>query len=380
MWPNKFYRTAHAPVAKLCPMRIVDKYLVREFLIPTGYCVVAFGIIMIVHDLFDNLPDFVEHRVRFVQVLQYYGIVMPEKFVLVLPLALLLGLLLCLANLSRHNEVLALRAGGFSVLRLAVPYLIIGLLASGAAFWMNEKLVPGAQDRAREFMLHIETKTKLRPMLGGVFYVNPAANREWYADKMDIKTFDMVGVFILETHPDGATKRTIFARQARWQNNQWVFDDVRVLQYDPHSRAAVERFEARATIPEINDQPVRIIRESRSPKELDAASLRRYLRVHRDGPPQRIALYRTYLHSRYAFPWTSLVVMLIGIPCGVGATSRRGSMMAVGNAIMLFFAYWVCMNVALALGKGDKLPAELAAWLPNISFAAVGIYAMFKIR
>jgi len=45
-------------------------------------------------------------------------------------MALLLGLLFCLANLSKHNELIAMRASGVSLLRLALPLLGIGIAAT----------------------------------------------------------------------------------------------------------------------------------------------------------------------------------------------------------------------------------------------------------
>ena len=77
----------------------------------------------IVQELLDNLYDFIQFHAPLKDVLRYYLIVLPEAFVLILPMSLLLGVLFCLSNLGKNNELIAMRASGISVTRLAVPLL-----------------------------------------------------------------------------------------------------------------------------------------------------------------------------------------------------------------------------------------------------------------
>ena len=84
-------------------MRLLDRYLLRELLIPLGYCLIGFLIFWAAFDLFSELNDLQEHKMRGGDILQYYAVRTPEFVVTVLPIGLLLSLLYTLTNLARSH-------------------------------------------------------------------------------------------------------------------------------------------------------------------------------------------------------------------------------------------------------------------------------------
>ena len=133
-------------------MRILNRYLLREFLLPLLYCLDAFVLLWLVMDLFGRLDDFIEIHARFPQVFRFYLVIFPETVVQIMPMSLLLGLLFCLANLGKHNEILAMRAGGISLGRIAAPLFAIGVAATVLVLVVNEVFVPGAREKANTLM------------------------------------------------------------------------------------------------------------------------------------------------------------------------------------------------------------------------------------
>jgi lipopolysaccharide export system permease protein len=109
-------------------MRLLDRYLLRELLVPLSYCLGAFLMFWIAFDLFTELENLQEYKMRAGDVAIYYLVRTPEFLVMVLPISLLLALLYTLTNHARHHEIVAMRAAGVSLWRLAVPYLGVGSL------------------------------------------------------------------------------------------------------------------------------------------------------------------------------------------------------------------------------------------------------------
>src|SRR5688572_4408672 len=102
-------------------MRLLDRYLLRELLMPFAYCLGGFLLVWISSDLFDKIGDFQEARLTALDIAEYYVVKSPELLAIVLPVALLLGLLYALTQHARHNEITAMRAAGVSLWRLALP-------------------------------------------------------------------------------------------------------------------------------------------------------------------------------------------------------------------------------------------------------------------
>jgi lipopolysaccharide export system permease protein len=96
-------------------------------------------------------------------------------------------------------------------------------------------------------------------------------------------------------------------------------------------------------------------------------------------PAAEAANWWTKFEGRLATPWTCLVVVLIAIPFGV-APGRRNLFVGVAGSVFICFTFFALQQVGLALGMGGYLPAWLAAWLPNLFFATLGIFSMARVR
>jgi lipopolysaccharide export system permease protein len=102
------------------------------------------------------------------------------------------------------------------------------------------------------------------------------------------------------------------------------------------------------------------------------------LRFNADFPATLLAPFRTHLHYRFALPWTCLVVVCIAAPLGIGY-SRRGVLSSVAAAVFLVFSMNFLVHLFLALGEGDRVSPWVAAWMPNLLFAGIGLY-LFYLR
>ena len=77
---------------------------------------------------------------------------------------------------------------------------------------------------------------------------------------------------------------------------------------------------------------------------------------------------------------TCLVVVLVALPFGARANSRRNVMVGVASSIFIVFFYFILLRTGLALGTGGYLPAWLAAWLPNVIFATLGLVLTWILK
>src|SRR6195256_3878839 len=144
-------------------MRLLDRYLLRELLIPLGYCLCGFLIFWVFSDLFTSLADFQKKKLLPWDIAEYYLVSTPEFLVVVVPIALLLALLYALTNHARHHEITAIRAAGISLWRLCVPYLAIGFLAGLGLFALNELVVPDGTAAAEEILMRRVAKPRGTP-------------------------------------------------------------------------------------------------------------------------------------------------------------------------------------------------------------------------
>src|SRR5688572_25973063 len=193
-------------------MRLLDRYLLREFLVPFLYCLGGFFIFWVTFDLLTQLDMFQRNRMSGGDVLEYYLIKTPDLLSVVLPVALLLGLLYSLANHARYNELTAMRAAGLSLWRLSLPYFAVGFVLAVALFGLNELWMPDSVAAAERVLMRRQTgptgtDASWERNLG---FSNTAKNRKWFIERYDLKTFEMIRPRIEWTLVTG-TRREISA-------------------------------------------------------------------------------------------------------------------------------------------------------------------------
>jgi lipopolysaccharide export LptBFGC system permease protein LptF len=85
------------------------------------------------------------------------------------------------------------------------------------------------------------------------------------------------------------------------------------------------------------------------------------------------------LQRKVSFPLVTLVMTLLAVPFAV-TTGRRGALYGVGIGIVLAIVYWITLSVFAAIGAAGLIAPALAAWAPNILFAAAAAYMILTVR
>jgi lipopolysaccharide export system permease protein len=373
-------------------MRLLDRYLLRELLIPFGYCLAGFLIFWISSDLMGEVDMFQRQRLKPADIAFYYVIKIPEWLVFpIVPASWLLGLLYALVHHARHNELVAMRAAGVSIWRLAVPYLALGTLLSIGLLALNELWVPQSYDQVEAVLNQYQPKKKevSKRWVPQVSFTNERDNRKWVIQAFDRETGTLIRPHIVWTLATG-TICEMFAERAVRTNGTWTFIQVRELAYAPLPGAAPlpEQKDVRV-ISEFSETPEQIESEIKISKirdnlreirkaQLSVLEILDYKRLHPEKSRTMDQL-DTKLHGRLAAPWTCVVIVLIALPFGA-ATGRRNVFAGVSSSIVICFSYFVLLQMGLALGSGGFLPPWLAAWLPNLLFSAGGIALTWKLR
>jgi lipopolysaccharide export LptBFGC system permease protein LptF len=205
-------------------MRLLDRYLLRELLLPLGVCLSGFTLFWIAFDLLGDMTRFQKAGMGLSGVLEFYLWGLPELLNTTLPIALLLSLLYTLTHHARHHELTAIRAAGISLWRTIVPYLAVGLVLSIALYWSGENLIPQAKRRQENLIAGRSAVEKPSEAWRSQFHFeNQTDRRSWSISRFLPATGDMVGIRLLmplgpEAH------REVRIPMAQWTNGAWNYN------------------------------------------------------------------------------------------------------------------------------------------------------------
>jgi lipopolysaccharide export system permease protein len=357
-------------------VKILDRYLLREFVLYSLLGISTFVALFILVDLFEKLDIFVDHRTPLLTVARLYAYGLPSILTQVLPVAVLLGALLGLSTLRKNNEITAMQGAGQSPWRLARPLLLAALALSIAQYGMNELIGPQAHARQQRILAEEikgqsdpgrENRSEVRLLGGG--------RRFWIARFYEGRTRTLREVSVQFLNQP-ALRRRIDATAARWRDGSWRFEDgyYRVFH---DSTDTVLRFRAYGTN-EIEELPDDFRATVRDPFYMSMRNLLVFARRLRESGGE-VQKHMTNFHLRVSFPLADLVMVLLGAALSLRVV--RGGNLAVGFGISVAvgFTYFALIRVGQAFGYNGNLPPLLAAWLGNLVFATLGGFLFWKV-
>jgi lipopolysaccharide export system permease protein len=358
-------------------LTILDRYVLLEVTRTIVIGLMAFVAIFISLDMVENVDDFVDNNVSLSTILKYYLFQIPHIFTLTLPVAVLISCLFTVGQMARHTELIAIRASGIRFARTVVPLLVAGLVASLVSLGVSELVEPTANSIVRSIKANeIRKSSKDRqPRMRSNISYRGRDGLFYFAPQYDTKLNVMKDV-VVEKSLRGDLIFRLNAQKAAWKETTWVFTEAWVRWLSPEGEVDHELHLPEGSLPGVRDHPSSIVQEQRQPEEMSYRELSHLVAKIEEsgGDPTR---YRVGLSMKLSFPFTNLIVVLIGSP--LSARLRRGGLaVGVGMGMSLTFIYYGFIRVGQTLGDHAILPPIPASWLGNIFFGICGIILILK--
>ena len=359
-------------------MKLIDRYVLRQFIQTALFALIAFMIIFVVVDLMENLDDFLDKSANTRIIATYYIWFLPEIIKLMIPVAMLLSALFTTGRLSTYNELAALKSSGFSLYRFMAPLLVLSLLVSAASVYFNGWIVPYANTKKME-IARVYFQKDIEFISKNNIYIQDADNRilsigiyddySTIAQQVSIQEFDRRDPTVLTSRYD--------AIQMRWNDKQrtWYLLNGTQRSFDG-GREVMERFATRQIGP-LNFSPEDIKKKQQKPDEMDYNDLKQFI-ANQQRAGQDVSRWLVDFHGKIAFPFASFIVVLFGIPFS-SIKRRSGLGIEFGIAVAICFLYMIFLKFSQAFGYNGDLNPLLTAWLANIIFFVAGIYNLWRV-
>jgi LPS export ABC transporter permease LptF/LPS export ABC transporter permease LptG len=358
--------------------RLMDIYILRRFLSYFFLLMVTFIFLFETFTFFELLDDIARHRIPFLVVVSYFRYLAPYLAYQLAPLAALVAVLVTLGVMSKNNEIVACKASGISLYRLAVPLLLVGLTLAAVMVILDDTYLPYANQRQDA----LRNQIKGRP---AQTYTRP---QRWiFGENSKIYNYDLFdptqnlfgGLTVIELDP--ATfhvKRRIFANRARWSEQQdvWILENGWIRDFTDGTISNYQPFGA-TTLAELKEPPTYFNRQVLQAFQMSWDELRLYI----DGLQRAgfdVSTLRVQWHKKLAYPLIAPVSMLLAIPFAL-LVGMRGALGGVAVGVGIGIAYWAASALLEAMGGVGQLPPLLAGWSPDLIFFFFGMYFFFKM-
>lgn len=359
--------------------QILDEYVLRGFATYFGLVLSTFVLLTLVFTFFELLGDIVRNRVPLVTVGEYLLNFMPSVLYVMTPLSVLIAVLVTFGLMEKANEITAMKATGISLYRIVVPVLGVGMMLAVGLFFFEQFYLPRAnkrQDALWSAMKGKPPQTYLRADRKWIFGQQSTIFYYEFFDP-DRNQFGRLAIFQFDPQTLAITRR-IYATRVHWEESLqgWIFEQGWERGFRGPAIASYEKFDVR-TFPDITEPPSYFKKEVKQSSEMNYAELSGYIDDLKQSGFDVVRL-RVQLHKKLAYPLITFVMAVLAIPFALAA-GHRGAIAGVAMAIGIAILYWVASGFFEALGNIGLLPAALAAWSPDLLFALIGGYLIFRL-
>ena len=356
------------------PLRIHDRYLLKQYLKIFFLSVVAFVVIYITVDIFEKIDNFIDHDAQLRWILAYYFYSVPFILTYIIPVSLLLGTVFAMGVMSRRNEITALVASGISLVRIAAPVMLTALLVSIGSTYFNDVVVSKANRKNSEIMRYrIEKNTPPQPGLKENIHYLGEKGFVYHARTYNHAARAFYDI-VIQQFDSQTLRRRIDARKAEWEDDHWVLMDGVERDFDG-DKETVHPFKE-LDVPELEERPEDFGKKEIRQDNMTFMELREYIdKVRRSGGD--VQRYLVDLYFKLSFPLAGWIFVLIGVAF---ASGKRKPSIATGFGVTLLiaFLYYGVLRVGQTLGHNGVIPPLLAAQSGNIIFLAIGTVSLMR--
>ena len=373
------------------PFRTLDRYIGRTFLTSYLICGMSFTFIYICVEALTKIERFIKlEKPLWITLPQYHAAMVPAIYANYLgPILSTAAAVAAAVALHRANEINPIKACGVSVHRALAPVFVLCALFSGVNYFLQEQAIP---------MLRVPIRQALALTRQGVLRPEPFFDQEGN-QLIKVGEYSPAGLFgrhveVSRSFPDGRTRELITAAEIVWEadpraagrqdRGRWILHSGSIQRWNEGSELVVnpgargpahlkEFFEHR----QLEGGLLPIDLES-SDQDINYLSWRELKTQLQRQPDQRHLEVK--LHHHLAFPLAHILLPAIAIPL-VLASGTRSLLMAVAGSVALSAAFYVISSFTLSTAThSEQFSPLLAAWLPLLTFGALGVTLMAHLR
>ncbi|HWA16130.1 MAG TPA: LptF/LptG family permease [Gemmatimonadales bacterium] len=481
-------------------MRLLDRYILRQFLPPLVFAFAAMTSIMLLNQVARRFGALVGKGLPWSVIGEVFLLCLPFIIAMTLPMAVLVAMLYTFSHLAADSEITAMRASGVSVLQLLRPMIFAGVLLTGLNFWFTDQILPDSNARLRNLLVNIQRKKPTLELREQVINEIPPSGLFLRASRIDANTgrlrsvtiYDMAGtesrrVIYADSGVMGFTDQGTNLQLRLWDGAIHAFKqtDPALLQVtdfttnvilvkDVSNRLDLEANDGARGDREMGTcEMMATVREAEqegaAARQRHAGALERDLRALLGLPPQpapplppaaplpgycnvltrlmgsgetsidsldtqrlrdsteaaravedaadlltlqgvaprsypgarptprvtswseiaantdemrtarnRANQFLVEVHKKWAISVACLVFVIVGIPMAL-RFPRGGMGLVIGGGLAVFAIYYIGLIAGEGLGNKGIVPPWAAMWSPDIIFAALGVYGMFRV-
>jgi len=206
-------------------MLIVNRYIVKEVVRVFATLMVALIFLFYIFDFFEKIDNFINAGISVPRILVYFAFKLPFVAAQMIPICLLLAIIITFGLMNRHNELLALRSSGVSIMNLLKPVLMMGGVLGVSLFIISEAVVPVAISKANRIWLEEVNKKSVSTSMERSIWIKEK-RKIIHIEHYNPTEKAIFNIVVYEFDQTFNLVRRVDASRGVFKEESWILDDV----------------------------------------------------------------------------------------------------------------------------------------------------------
>ena len=354
-------------------MPILNRYLLKEVTASVLLVMLALIAMFSFFDLIQELDTLGKGSYGLAKILLFVLLSSPGHVYDVMPVAVLVGCMYSLSQLSRYSELVILRVSGLSIFNIAILLLKIGLLFTIITFVIGELITPFSEKMAQRMRIKATDSVIAQEFRSGLWVKdgNSFINVE---EVLPDTTLLNIHIYEFDQKTKLHTARN--AKTAEFEQDYWKLKDVSETHFSNDSNKVTQLAEAKwhsLIRPELLN--VLLV----MPEKMSAWNLYSYIR-HLSINKQKTTRYEVALWAKMIYPLACVVMVILALPFGFIQQRMSGVSTKIFVGIMLGVIYQILNRVFAHLGLLNDWAPLFSAIMPTILFLIAGLSMLYYVE
>lgn len=348
-------------------MKILDKYIIRNFLGTYVFAILLLLAIVVMFDINEKLDAFLKAPLK-ATVVDYFVNFLPYFANQFAPLFTFIAVIFFTSRLAGNSEIIAMFSTGMSFRRLLRPYMLAASVIAALSFVLSAYVIPPANAKRIEYTnKYVRNKSV---DYGSNIMLKVSPQDIAYIARYDASS--KAGYrFTLEHFDDDKRLRSrLTAQTIRWDTlYSWTVVDYVIRDFGD-TREDIRRGRQLDTI--IPFEPRDFLIATNDHEKMTSPALSEYIRRQKDRGVANIQSFEVERERRYAMTAAAFILTIIGMTLSVRKV-KNGMGLNIGIGLVLSFSYILFMTITQTFAVSGLTSAFVAMWIPNFIYIIIAI-------
>jgi lipopolysaccharide export system permease protein len=360
---------------------IINRYLLKEMMLPFVINTVFFTFIFLMTKILDITKLIVNYKISLTSVLLILIYSTPRFLSFVIPMSVMMAVLLTFLRLSSDKELVALKAGGVGIYGLVPPVLLFCVMGVALSCIMTLYGMPWGTVSMKTLTFqvaasHVDAGLKERT------FNDSFKDVMLYINNIDLKNKVLKDIFIEDKRSKNvvstvmAPRGKLISEPDKLEIHLKLYNGA-INQVDLKNKSAHSinfdtydvNLDLKKTLTSSNGGP-------KNEDEMSFGELKKYLKTF---PKKNEQYYSALieLQKKFSIPFACLALGILAVPLGVHSESSKRST-GLGLGMIFFLIYYLMLSAGSVFGEAGIYPPKIGMWVPNVVMGGLGLFLLVR--